>query len=196
MAEAMKLALADRDVYYADPLFVDVPTKELLSKEYADLRRPLIDLKKASQIRQPGDPRGMKPLLEAPPRETNGVGEDLDTTTCVVADKWGNIVAATPSGFNGVIAGKTGVQLGTRLVSLNTWKEPPQLHRTGKRPRITLTPGLVFKDGKPLLAIGVTGGDFAGSNGAAGDRNVIDLARRPRCVSSSPILHGISWFVQ
>lgn len=186
MAEAMKLALADRDVYYADPLFVDVPSQALLSKEYADVRRPLIDLKKASLVRQPGDPRGMKPLLETPPRETNGVGEDLDTTTCVVADKWGNFVAATPSGFNGVIAGKTGVQLGTRLVSLNTWKGHPNCIEPGKRPRITLTPGLVFKDGKPLMAISVAGGDLQDQTALQVLLNVIDFGKSPAEAVSAP----------
>src|SRR5262249_42010168 len=106
IAEAMKLALADRDVYYADPLFVPVPGAALLSKQYADLRRPLIDMKKASQVRQPGDPRNMKAILESPPVEGKGGDPSQDTTTCVVADKFGNVVAATPSGFYGVVAGK------------------------------------------------------------------------------------------
>jgi gamma-glutamyltranspeptidase/glutathione hydrolase len=186
MAEAMKLALADRDVYYADPLFVDVPTEALLSKKYADLRRPLINLKKASQVRQPGDPHSMKPLLEMPPQEVNGDGEDLDTTTCVVADKWGNVVAATPSGFNGVIAGKTGVQLGTRLVSLNTWKGHPNCIEPGKRPRITLTPGLVFKDGKPRMAISVAGGDLQDQTALQVLLNVLEFGMPPAEAVSAP----------
>ncbi len=159
MAEAMKLALADRDVYYADPLFVDVPVEALLSKKYADLRRPLIDMKKASQIRQPGDPRNGKALLENPPLEAGPGGPAQDTTTCVVADKFGNVVAATPSGFSGALAGKTGVYLGTRLQSFNIWKGHPNCIEPGKRPRITLTPGMLFKDGKPILAVSVAGGD-------------------------------------
>ena len=160
MAEAMKLALADRDVYYADPLFVDVPAEALLSKKYADLRRSLIDMKKASQVRQPGDPRNGKALLDHPPAEGSGGDASRDTTTCVVADKFGNVVAATPSGFDGVVAGKTGVTLGTRLQSFNLWKGHPNCIEPGKRPRITLTPGLVFKDGKPILAVSVAGGDL------------------------------------
>jgi gamma-glutamyltranspeptidase/glutathione hydrolase len=160
MTEAMKLALADRDVYYADPLFVDVPTENLLSKKYAQLRRPLIDMKKASQVRQPGDPRNWKALLENPPKEEGTTSAPMDTTTCVVADKFGNVVAATPSGFYGVVAGKTGIFLGTRLQSFNAWKGHPNCIEHGKRPRITLTPGLVFKDGRPVLAISVAGGDL------------------------------------
>jgi gamma-glutamyltranspeptidase/glutathione hydrolase len=160
MTEAMKLALADRDVYYADPLFVDVPAQQLLSRKYADLRRPLIDMKKASQVRQPGDPRGMKVLLENPPLEAGPGGPSKDTTTCVVCDKFGNVVAATPSGFNGVVAGKTGITLGTRLQSFNIWEGHPNCIEPGQRPRITLTPGIVFKDGKPVLAVSVAGGDL------------------------------------
>ncbi len=179
MAEAMKLALADRDAYYADPLFVDVPTDALLSKKYAELRRPLIDMKKASLVRQPGDPRNMRAILDKPPLEVGDGGPGKDTTTCVVADKWGNVVAATPSGFHGVIAGKTGVQLGTRLQSFNTWKGHPNCIEPGKRPRITLTPGIILKEGKPLLAISVAGGDLQDQTALQVIVNCIDHGMTP-----------------
>jgi len=81
----------------------------------------------------------------------------------VVADRWGNVVAATPScnvfGNKGD-GGKTGVTHGNRLRSLNTTKGHPNCIQPGKRPRITLTPTLVIKDGKPILAISVAGGDL------------------------------------
>jgi len=157
--EALKLGLADRDFYYADPLFADVPAKQLLSKEYADLRRPLIDPARASLDLRPGDPRRMKPLLDAAGVRKGLGGTPHDTTTCVVADRWGNVVAATPSGWSGVVAGKTGVWLGSRLQSFNLWKDHPNCIAPGKRPRITLTPTLVLKDGKPVLAVSVAGGD-------------------------------------
>jgi gamma-glutamyltranspeptidase/glutathione hydrolase len=83
----------------------------------------------------------------------------MDTTTCVVADGQGNVVAATPSGWSGVVAGKTGVWLGTRLQSFNNWEGHPNCIEPGKRPRITLSPTLVFKDGKPVYAVSVAGGD-------------------------------------
>ena len=157
--EAMKLALADRDVFYADPLFVDVPMKELLSSDYAMLRRSLIDPAKASLVQQPGDPRGGKALLGEQEVRRGLTGPNRDTTTCVVADRWGNMVAATPSGWQGVEAGNTGVWLGTRLQSFNLWPEHPNCIEPGKRPRITLTPTLVLKDDKPSLAVSVAGGD-------------------------------------
>ncbi|HSQ57710.1 MAG TPA: gamma-glutamyltransferase [Gemmata sp.] len=157
--EAMKLALADRDQYYADPNFAEVPIRDLLSDSYTKLRGSLIDMKHASLDRRPGDPRGGKELLEKPDLRT-GLGDvGKDTTTCVVADAAGNVVAATPSGFDGVVAGKTGVFLSTRLQSFNMWAGHVNCIEPGKRPRITLTPTIVVKDGKPVVAVSVAGGD-------------------------------------
>jgi len=157
--EASKLALADRDVYYADPLFVDVPIDELLSDEYTQLRRELIDLQNASTVQSPGDPRRMKALLDKDQTRTGLTGPSKDTSTCLVADAMGNVVAATPSGWGGVLAGDTGVWLASRLISFNTWKGHPNCIEPGKRPRITLTPTIVFKNDKPVLAVSVAGGD-------------------------------------
>lgn len=157
--EALKLGLADRDIWFADPNFASVPLNELLAPKYADLRRPLIDKQHASLVQRPGDPKSFKALLDKPDLRSGPGGTSMDTTTCVVADKFGNVVAATPSGFSGVVAGKTGVKLGTRLQSFNNWEGHANCIEPGKRPRITLTPTLVFKDGKPVLAISVAGGD-------------------------------------
>jgi len=157
--EAMKLALADRDVFYADPLFEDVPTEGLLSPRYADARRTLIDLKQASLEQRPGDPRSFEPLLAEAQARVGLGGPDNDTTTCLVADGFGNVLAATPSGWGGVVAGRTGIVLGTRLQSFNTWRDHPNAIAPGKRPRITLTPTIVLKDGRPVIAVSVAGGD-------------------------------------
>ena len=157
--EAIKLAMADRDAYYGDPAHVHVPLEQLLSDAYTVLRRPLIDLQRASLEARPGDPYGMRPLLGG------GVFRPLPggTTTCVVADRWGNVVAATPScnvfGNKGE-GGATGVTHGNRLRCLNTTAGHPNRLEPGKRPRITLTPTLVLKDGAPVLAISVAGGDL------------------------------------
>jgi len=157
--EAMKLALADRDVYYGDPLFVDVPIEALLSKSYASLRRPLIDREHASLEQRPGDPRRSRALLPDIEKRHGLAGLVHDTTTCTTADRWGNVVVATPSGWSGVQAGETGIWLGTRLQSFNTWAGHPNCIAPGKRPRITLTPTLVLKETKPVLAVSVAGGD-------------------------------------
>ena len=160
VTEAMKLALADRDIYYGDPLFSDIPLTQLLSKSYADLRRPLIDPQQASRIFRPGDPRGNKAELAAADVPVGKRTPASDTTTCLVADRFGNVVAATPSGWGGVMAGKTGVQLGSRLISFNIKEGSPNCIEPGKRPRITLTPTLVLQGNKPCLAISVAGGDL------------------------------------
>ncbi len=164
IVETLKLTMADRDTYYADPLFADVPLAPLLSPEYAALRRGLIDPKAASLERRPGDPRSVKALLDpASDPARRHVPAPLaavhDTTTCVVADRFGNVVAATPSGWSGVVAGDTGVWLGSRLQSFNLWDDHPNVIEPGKRPRITLSPTLVLRDGRPVLAVSVAGGD-------------------------------------
>jgi gamma-glutamyltranspeptidase/glutathione hydrolase len=158
VTEAIKLAMADRDEYYGDPNFVEVPLAALLSDEYTRLRRPLIDRQQASQEARPGDPYGMK-ALKGSGLFTPGVG---GTTTCVVADRWGNVVAATPSAnvYHAGGSGTTGVSYGNRLRSLNTTPGHPNCIQPGKRPRITLTPTLVLKEQRPVLAISVAGGDL------------------------------------
>ncbi len=164
IAETIKLAFADRDTYYADPHFVDVPLTALLNPDYAALRRGLIDPNHASLERRPGDPRSLKPLLDpaADPAHRHlprPLADARDTTTCLVADRFGNVVAATPSGWTGVVAGDTGVWLGSRLQSFNTWDDHPNVIVPGKRPRITLSPTLVLDGSRPVLAVSVAGGD-------------------------------------
>ena len=162
VVESLKLALADRDEYYGDPRFTRVPLTSLFSDEYTGLRRKLIDPENASILIRPGDPYGPGPLkIEAEPVESNSDIPVQDTTTCVVADRWGNVVAATPSAnLVGNQPGPSGVTQGNRVRSLNTTPGHPNRVQPGKRPRITLTPTLVLKEGKPVLAISVAGGDL------------------------------------
>ena len=160
--ESLKLSFADRDTYYGDPMFVDVPLTELLSDRYTALRHPLIDLERASMERRPGDPIRMKALRSSSQTESSKNRVPIqDTTTCVVADRWGNVVAATPScNLVGNRPGPHGVVQGNRVRSLNTTPGHPNRVEPGKRPRITLTPTLVTRNGKPVLAISVAGGDL------------------------------------
>ncbi len=178
LAEALKLGLADRDYYYGDPRFVNVPTKQLLSQPYGDLRRGLIEMGKASLDVRPGNPVAMKALADEPGKYRPGPG---GTTTCVVADKWGNFVSATPSGnrpYN--ICTTLGVAHGNRLRSLNTTPGHPNRIEAGKRPRITLTPTLVLKDGAPILAISVAGGDLQDQTTLNCLLNVIEFGMSPK----------------
>jgi gamma-glutamyltranspeptidase/glutathione hydrolase len=157
LTEALKLGFADRDEYYGDPLFADVPMKALLSDDYTELRRPLIDMSRASTEVRPGDPVNM---IAVKGHGTYRPGPG-GTTTCVVADRWGNFVAATPSGNRPyAVCNELGVAHGNRLRSLNTTAGHPNRIEPGKRPRITLTPTIVLKDGKAVIAISVAGGDL------------------------------------
>ena len=160
--EALKLAMADRDEYYGDPRFVEVPLRQLLTDKYTQLRRTLIDVHHASNVRRPGDPYGPKPLKSEDKLDDSTASIPVqDTTTCVVADRWGNVVAATPScNLAGNKPGPSGVTQGNRIRSLNTTSGHPNRVQPGKRSRITLTPTLVLKEGKPVLAISVAGGDL------------------------------------
>ena len=168
LTETMKLAFADRDRYYGDPDFVRVPGGELLAKDYAAMRRSLIDEKRASLEQRPGDPMNKKPLMNGAPHPAlTGQSSVLEAerandTTCVnVIDKDGNLFSATPSGawLPTVVAGDTGVMLGQRMQSFLLEEGHPNVLQPGKRPRVTLSPTLVTKDGKPLMVLSTPGGD-------------------------------------
>ena len=167
LIEALKLALADRDRYYGDPNFVKIPMTELLSKDYATLRRTLIDQEHASLAQLPGDPLNMKAVLASAVKtisraSTVPESERANDTTCVnVIDRDGNMFSATPSGawLPAVVAGDTGVLMGQRLQSALTDPNSPNVVAPGKRPRITLTPTLVLRNGKPFMVLSTPGGD-------------------------------------
>ncbi len=191
--EASKLALADRDVYYGDPLFVHVPLEELLSDEYNSKRRRLIEMQYASMEQRPGDPVEGKALLDAERAaaglRTASASDGHDTTTCLTADGWGNVVAITPSGY-GPTPGDTGIRTSGRLVQLNTFPGHPNCIEPGKRPRISLTPSMVLKDGKLVIAISVAGGDTQDQgtlqmiiNHLEFGKTAPELVSNPRCTS-------------
>lgn len=167
LTESLKLALADRDRYYGDPDFVKIPTASLLSKDYAALRRSLIEKQRASLTQQPGDPLNMKAVLARVSEQTDHPStvpaiERANDTTCVnVIDNEGNLFSATPSGawLPAVVAGDTGVLMGQRLQSALTDPTSPNVVAPGKRPRITLTPTLVLKGGAPFMVLSTPGGD-------------------------------------
>ena len=181
--EAMKLAFADRDKYYGDPSYVSVPLKPLLSDQYTNIRYPLIDMNKASQTIRPGDPVNMTAYA------SNGQswpGEE-GTTTCIVIDKWGNVVSATPSAnFDFGICEKLGIAHNTRLSTLNTQKGHPNALEPGKRPRITLTPTIVLKNEKPFLAISISGGDLQDQVALQLFLNVAEFGMMPKEAISAP----------
>ena len=158
LVEAAKLAFADRDMYYGDPKFSKIPEEELLSKKYAAERRKLIDPMRASLESRPGAVGNRR----IPMPDGNQAKIEVNDTTCVnVMDRMGNAFSATPSGawLPALIAGDTGIAFGIRLQSLLTVPGHPNVIEAGKRPRVTLSPTLILKDGKPVYAISTPGAD-------------------------------------
>ena len=197
VVEAEKLALADRDEYYGDPNFVKVPMQQLLSDEYTKMRRELIDAKKASLELRPGDPYHMKPTK--PPTIT-GPWHGGTTVMCVT-DKFGNVIAATPSGLSSTagVAGHTGIIHGSRLSSLNTFAGTPNVIAPGKRPRITLSPTLLFRGNDPVMAISVAGGDQQDQAAIQVILNYVEFGMSPEEAFKAPRFsteHFISSFGQ
>ncbi|MEO7650138.1 MAG: gamma-glutamyltransferase family protein [Bryobacteraceae bacterium] len=156
--EAAKLAFADRDRYYGDPKFSEIPEAILLSKDYAAERRKQIDPAHASMEHRPGNVGRTSP---APVSGAGSSGNVQDTTCVNVVDRHGNVFSATPSGawLPSVIAGDTGIPFSSRLQSLVLTEGHANRLQPGKRPRVTLSPTIVLKDGKPFLAMSTPGGD-------------------------------------
>jgi gamma-glutamyltranspeptidase/glutathione hydrolase len=178
-AEAMKLALADRDAWYGDPDFSAVPLDRLLSPDYARERAGLIAETASHEFRPGAAADGIEArrsaLLElaSSPEEAAeaGGGEptflDLpevegDTVHLDVVDRWGNLVSATPSGgwlqSSPAVPG-LGFNITTRGQMFWLDERLPSHLAPGRRPRTTLTPTVLTRDGKPLLGLGSPGGD-------------------------------------
>jgi gamma-glutamyltranspeptidase / glutathione hydrolase len=177
LVECLKLSYADREVFYGDPRFVDVPLAALLSTDHVRRRRTLIG-ETASLEQRPSDLPGaaerMARVLAMAGAETpHGIGfgeptfaplpvEWGDTVHLDVADRFGNMLSATPSG--GWLQSSPAIpDLGFSISTRGQigWLEPghPSTVQPGARPRTTLTPTLVTRDGEPVLAIGTPGGD-------------------------------------
>ncbi|MEU0717109.1 gamma-glutamyltransferase [Streptomyces lavendulocolor] len=183
LVEGCKLAMADREAWYGDA--ADVPLDILLSRPYNDRRRALVGYRASRELR-PGSPGGRRPRLsehtvavargrpgpDAPAVPyAAGAGEPTvgpdgttrgDTCHIDVVDRWGNMVAATPSGGwlqSNPVVPELGFPLGTRLQM--AWLDPglPNSLTPGRRPRTTLSPSLVLRDGEPVMAFGSPGGD-------------------------------------
>ncbi len=174
IAEAMKLAYADREAWYGD---VEVPMGELLDPAYAAERATLIGSQASLEIR-PGSPGGRAPSVaahlrvpssEAPRDATTGEptvsAEGLtrgDTCHVDVVDRWGNMVSATPSGGwlqSSPTIPELGFCLGSRMQMFWLEEGLASSLAPGRRPRTTLTPTLVLRDGEPTMACGSPGGD-------------------------------------
>ncbi len=190
VVEAMKLGYADRDAYYGDPEF-SKPPLQLVSKEYARVRRALINAQTASAEHMPGDPERMQPratVESARSRLRERNGEHQDTTCVNVIDKSGNMFSATPSGawIPAVIAGDTGIPLSQRAQSFVLTPGHPNQLAPHKRPRITLTPTLALKDGKPWLVFSTPGGDSQDQTLLQVFLNVVEFGMDPQQAVEAP----------
>ena len=183
VTEVAKLAFADREAWYGDPRHSDVPLADLLSADYAAERRTLVGEQASAELR-PGTPGGRLPRLPefaladfglAEAGAAAGTGEpgaaaavaspslgSGDTCHLDVADRFGNLVSATPSGgwlqSSPVVPG-LGFCLGTRAQMFSLTAGLASTLAPGRRPRTTLTPSLALRDGAPYLAFGTPGGD-------------------------------------
>lgn len=210
VAEALKLALADRDAFYGDPDFARVPGAVLLSPAYAETRRKLIDPLGANTFIRPGNPWSA-PTHPAPgaqsSRRRNDVRSRRDAsvawsspdTTCInVADARGNLFSAAPSSgwfFGGTfIAGDTGVPLGNRMQAFVLHEDGhPNLIAGGKRPRTTLSPTIVLRDGKPFLALSSPGGDSQDQQALQVFLNVAVFGMRPQAAIEAPRFNSLHY---
>ncbi len=182
--QSMSLAFADRDFYYGDPYFSSgIPIKGLLNKEYGKERAKLILSDRNNADIGPGDPypyegktNPYQNLLEKRGKGASTAMIDsaymqrlwLGTTSIEAADKEGWVVSVTPSGgwVPACIAGHTGVGMSQRMQSfvLDSVLNPFNVVAPHKKPRVTLTPSMAMKDGKPFLAFAVQGGDTQDQN--------------------------------
>jgi gamma-glutamyltranspeptidase / glutathione hydrolase len=167
VVECAKLAFADREAWYGDPAAVDVPLDGLLDPGYAAERRALVGDAASMELR-PGSPDGRAPRLptirEMPAAAVAGTAEPTLGDTCHVdvADRHGNLVAATPSGgwlqSSPAVPG-LGFCLGTRAQMLWLEEDLASSLAGRRRPRTTLSPSLALRDGEPCLAFGSPGAD-------------------------------------
>ncbi len=212
--QAMNLAFADRDFYYGDPAFPPVePIDGLLSKDYAKSRARAISPAAANDPAiGPGDPYpfqgGTNPHAELLKKLTTAELPAFDaarfaaatdptdgtmyrgTTSVIAADKEGWIVSMTPSGawIPAVIAGRTGIGMSQRAQQfvIDLAVNPYNVIEPGKRPRVTLTPSLALKDGKPWLAFAVQGGDTQDQNLLQFFLNIVEFGMTPQQAAEAP----------
>jgi len=160
--EAFKLAFADREQYYGDPMQVDVPITELLSKNYSRLRATLVDSEKANSELRPGDPIRQQALLPIEDR-LGGSNWGHGTVHVDVIDSDGNMAAFTPSGGwikSSEVVPSLGFPLGNRLMTFYLKpKHHPNIIAPFKRPRTTISPSLAFRNKLPWMVFGSMGGD-------------------------------------
>ena len=193
VSQALNLAYSDRHHYYGDPDFVDVPMKELLSKEYTTARRSAIDMERAfPEMPPPGEPwsygngsqTGGEARSEAPM-----LGEQQqDTSYACVVDRWGNAFSATPSDslFGSPVVTGLGFPMSSR--GSQNWldHEHASSLQPWKRPRLTPNPAIAFKDGKLFMPFGTPGGDSQCTAMVQMFLNIVEFGMNPQEAVEQP----------
>jgi gamma-glutamyltranspeptidase/glutathione hydrolase len=214
MYQVLSMTFADRDFYYGDPYFPPVePMKGLLSKEYAKERVKQMNMDKNDPKIKPGDPYPFEgktnPYLSslekfgtasaAPITREYLDNVFLGTTSVEATDKEGWVVSIVPSGgwLPACIAGKTGVGMSQRMQSfvLDASQNPFNVVEPGKRPRVTLTPTLAMKDGRPFLSFGVQGGDTQDQNLLQFFVNMVDFGMNVQEACEAPNINTYQYYL-
>lgn len=172
--EAKKLAFEDRAKFYADPDFVKIPVKELISKEYANERRKLINSTKAAKTYEAGNP----------------ALKDGDTIYMTVADKEGNMVSLIQSNYRGMGSGMVADDLGfmfqDRGEMFDLTEGRNNTYAPHKRPFHTIIPSFITKDGKPFMSFGVMGGEFQPLGHVQIVMNIVDFGMNIQEAGDAP----------
>jgi gamma-glutamyltranspeptidase / glutathione hydrolase len=189
--EAFKLAAADREGFFGDPEQVDVPMEGMLRKEYAEVRRELIEDERAHpELPPPGDPwpfEGRSGPAGYRPRVAEGVGAP-DTSFACAMDAEGNAFAATPSdpGLGAPLVRGLGMIVSTRGAQLWTTPGHPSAIAPGKRPRLTPNPALLMKDGRALMPFGCPGEDAQCQAMVQVVCNIVDFGMNTQAAIEAP----------
>lgn len=204
VAEALNLAFADREFYYGDPDFIDVPMDELVSESYSRKRADLIRPQRAwGELPPPGDPgseSATRSDYEWPPEGdwvsyrthvASRMGIEPDTSYVCAVDSSGNYFSATPSDtfttyLSPPIVPGIGLPLSGRGRQSRLDPNHPSAIAAWKRPRLTPSPAIVMKDGKPLMAIGTPGGDTQTQSVLQVFLNIVEFGMDPQAAVEAP----------
>jgi gamma-glutamyltranspeptidase / glutathione hydrolase len=201
---ALNLAFADREHYFGDPAFVDVPIDALLSEAYLRERRRLIDPDRAwPELPPPGDPRSCRATLDGAPHTPVGTvagqGQAADggagTSYFGVIDRHGNMFSCTPSegAKSGPIIPGTGLAISLRGSQSKVTPGHPAALGPGKRPRLTPAPALVLRDGQPVMVLGGYGGDHIPQGTLQVFLNLVEFGLDPQEAVEAPRFYSYNF---
>lgn len=203
VTQAIELVVADREKYFGDPKFVDVPLDGLLSKKYAQLRRTLLQKEAFGKTPPIGNPwefsnrKAKSQLTPTTQIQNDTIGEikyGKDTTYLSIVDSDGNAVSLTPSDFpqSPMVPG-TGITLGIRMTQFRLDPTHPSALAPGKRPRITPNPGMVLKKGKLWMSFGTPGGDVQSQAMIQFFLNMVVFGMDPQKAVEAPRFRSVNW---